>query len=71
MTDGAYLTAVGTAVAGGADGVGDRAISAASFATGSITIEDNLFTGASQGLFETASWGRGISFDGGGASGDW
>ena len=55
-----------SAVAGGANGVDDRAISISPLATGDITISDNYFTGASAGLFGTASWGRAIWFDGGG-----
>ncbi len=35
-------------------------------ATGTITITDNYITGSQTGLFGTASWGRGIWFDGGG-----
>ena len=35
-------------------------------ADGLITITDNLISGTSQGQFGTASWGRGIWFDGGG-----
>ncbi len=31
----------------------------------SLTISDNYITGASAGAFTTASWGRGIWFDGG------
>ncbi len=51
-------------VAGG--GAGDRAISTVVIADGLITIADNLISGASQGQFGTASWDRGIWFDGGG-----
>ena len=53
-------------VAGGANGVDDRAISTQVLADGLITITDNLISGTSQGQFTTASWGRGIWFDGGG-----
>ncbi|HEU0099131.1 MAG TPA: pre-peptidase C-terminal domain-containing protein [Allosphingosinicella sp.] len=53
-------------IAGGANGVDDRAISTVVIADGLITITDNLISGASQGQFGTASWGRGIWFDGGG-----
>ena len=35
-------------------------------ASGAVTISDNYFTGASAGALSTASWGRGIWFDGGG-----
>ncbi|HEY5724065.1 MAG TPA: hypothetical protein VIT45_17285, partial [Allosphingosinicella sp.] len=53
-------------LAGGANGVDDRAISTQVIADGLITITDNLISGTSQGQFSTASWGRGIWFDGGG-----
>ena len=53
-------------VAGGANGVDDRAIIGNPSATGTISITDNLISGTSQGQFGTASWGRGIWFDGGG-----
>jgi Ca2+-binding RTX toxin-like protein len=53
-------------VAGGANGVDDRAIAVSPVADGSISITDNLISGTSHGLFGTASWGRGIWFDGGG-----
>jgi len=53
-------------VVGGANGVDDRAISIQPIADGLITITDNLISGTSQGQFSTASWGRGIWFDGGG-----
>jgi serralysin len=55
-------------VAGGANGVDDRAISAPGIATGTITLNGNLISGSSQGLISTASWGRGIWLDGGGVS---
>ena len=45
----------------------DRAISISPAATGEFTISDCYFTGASEGLFSDASWGRAIWFDGGGA----
>ena len=57
-----------SSVVGGANGVDDRAISAPVLADGKITLNDNLISGASQGLFSTASWGRGIWLDGGGVS---
>jgi Ca2+-binding RTX toxin-like protein len=53
-------------LAGGANGVDDRAISANVIADGLITISDNLISGTAQGQFSTASWGRAIWFDGGG-----
>ncbi|MGZ9062039.1 MAG: hypothetical protein ACXW2K_09015, partial [Allosphingosinicella sp.] len=53
-------------IAGGANGVDDRAISTVVIADGLVTITDNLISGTSQGQFGTASWGRGIWFDGGG-----
>jgi hypothetical protein len=53
-------------IAGGANGVDDRAISTVVIADGLITITDNLISGTSHGQFGTASWGRGIWFDGGG-----
>jgi Ca2+-binding RTX toxin-like protein/preprotein translocase subunit YajC len=37
-------------------------------AAGLITITDNLISGTSHGQFGTASWGRGIWFDGGGVA---
>jgi Ca2+-binding RTX toxin-like protein len=52
-----------TVTGGSAD---DRAISTQVIADGLITITDNLISGTSQGQFGTASWGRGIWFDGGG-----
>ena len=52
-------------VAGG--GPGDTAILISPAATGDLTVSDSYFTGASTGLFSTASWGRAIWFDGGGA----
>ena len=55
-------------VAGGANGVDDRAISAAVIADGQITLTNNLISGSSQGLFGTASWGRDVWFDGGGVN---
>jgi Ca2+-binding RTX toxin-like protein len=55
-------------LAGGAGGVDDRAISAQVIAAGLITITNNLISGASQGQFGTASWGRAIWFDGGGVA---
>jgi hypothetical protein len=44
----------------------DRAIALPPLATGNITISNNYITGDHTGLFSTASWGRGIWFDGGG-----
>lgn len=44
----------------------DRAISVNPILAGTVTISDNLFSGTAQALFGTASWGRGIWFDGGG-----
>jgi Ca2+-binding RTX toxin-like protein len=55
-------------VAGGASGVDDRAISAVSIPDGSLTFTGNLISGSQQGLFGTASWGRGVWFDGGGTT---
>jgi Ca2+-binding RTX toxin-like protein len=55
-------------VAGGANGVDDRAISISPIASGAIGITDNLISGTSSGLFGTAAWGRGIWFDGGGVA---
>jgi serralysin len=54
-------------IAGGANGVDDRAIFVSPNASGSVEISDSLISGTSQGLFGTASWGRGIWSDGGGA----
>ncbi len=53
-------------VAGGANGVDDRAISSSPIASG--TISNNLITGSSTGSFGSAAWGRGIWFDGGGVA---
>jgi Ca2+-binding RTX toxin-like protein len=53
-------------VAGGA--ANDRAISAPAIATGQLTLTGNLISGASQGLFGTASWGQGLWMDGGGVA---
>ena len=55
-------------IAGGANGVDDRAIFVSPNASGSIDITANLISGTSHGLFGTASWGRGIWSDGGGAT---
>ncbi|HYG47042.1 MAG TPA: M10 family metallopeptidase C-terminal domain-containing protein [Allosphingosinicella sp.] len=55
-------------VVGGANGVDDRAISAPLIPDGQITLTGNLISGSSQGLFSTASWGRGLWMDGGGVS---
>jgi RTX calcium-binding nonapeptide repeat (4 copies) len=55
-----------SAVNGGADGVLDAAIALPPIATGALTISDNYFTGAFEGAFSTASWGRGVWSDGGG-----
>ena len=55
-------------VAGGANGVDDRAISTSVIGSGAISITDNLISGTSNGLFGTAAWGRGIWFDGGGVT---
>jgi Ca2+-binding RTX toxin-like protein len=55
-------------VVGGADGVEDRAISSVAIPDGQLNLSGNLISGTQQGLFDTASWGRGIWFDGGGAS---
>ena len=52
-----------TVTGGNAD---DRAISTQVIGDGLITVTDNLISGTSQGQFGTASWGRGIWFDGGG-----
>jgi Ca2+-binding RTX toxin-like protein len=57
-----------SAVVGGANGVDDRAISAPSIPDGQLTFTGNLISGASQGLFATASWGRGLWIDGGGVN---
>ena len=54
-----------SAVAGGAS-VDDTAIFLPPLTSGAVTISNNYFTGASAGAFSTASWGRGIWFDGGG-----
>ena len=43
---------------------GDRAIYLDTTATGTITISDNYFTGASAAKYSTASWERGIWSDG-------
>ncbi|HYE29346.1 MAG TPA: hypothetical protein VEA61_14090, partial [Allosphingosinicella sp.] len=53
-------------VMGGANGVDDRAISAPVIASGQLTFTNNMISGNQQGLFSTASWGRGIWIDGGG-----
>ncbi len=53
-------------LAGGANGVDDRAIATTVIGSGNITLANNVISGASQGLYGTASWGRGIWFDGGG-----
>ncbi|HMG47161.1 MAG TPA: hypothetical protein VK614_06845, partial [Allosphingosinicella sp.] len=53
-------------VAGGAGSADDRAIFAQVIPDGLITVTDNLISGTSHGQFSTASWGRGIWFDGGG-----
>lgn len=53
-------------VAGGA--VDDRAISLPVIGSGSVTLEDNYVSGTFTGAFGTASWGRGVWFDGGGVS---
>lgn len=55
-------------VNGAADGVDDRAIFFSTLATGAVVISDNYFTGAFDGAFSDASWGRGIWFNGGGIS---
>ncbi len=55
-------------VAGGANGVDDRAISTSVIGSGAISITDNLISGTSTGAFGTAAWGRGIWFDGGGVA---
>ena len=55
-------------VAGGANGVDDRAIMVNPILGGTLTITDNLISGAFEGQFSTASWGRGIWFDGGGVA---
>ena len=48
--------------------VDDRAIMVSPIRGGTLTITDNLISGAFEGLFGTASWGRGIWFDGGGVA---
>ncbi|HEY0130050.1 MAG TPA: hypothetical protein VGB57_01505, partial [Allosphingosinicella sp.] len=53
-------------IAGGANALDDRAISTVVIADGLITITDNLISGTSQSQFGSASWGRGLWFDGGG-----
>ena len=55
-------------VTGGANGVDDRAIMVNPILGGTLTITDNLISGTQHGLFSTASWGRGIWFDGGGVA---
>jgi Ca2+-binding RTX toxin-like protein len=57
-----------SAVQGGANGIDDRAIALSPIASGAVTIEDNVISGAFQGQFSTASWGRAIWFDGGGVA---
>jgi len=54
-----------TVVGGGID---DRAIASEVIGSGSITISGNYITGSAPNLFSTASWGRGIWFDGGGVA---
>ena len=49
-------------------GVGDRAIAATPIAGGALWITDNLISGTEHGLLGTASWDRGIWFDGGGVA---
>ncbi len=61
-------TVFNSIVAGGANGVDDRAIGMGPIATGTVRIEDNLFTGTEAGKYGTASWGRGIWSDGGGVT---
>ncbi len=51
-------------VANGSSTVLDRAILLPTNATGTIDIDHNLFTGASQGAFSTASWTTAIWSDG-------
>lgn len=53
-------------VAGGANGVDDRAMFMYGIASGTVTIADNYISGSSQGSFSTASWGRALYFNGGG-----
>ena len=55
-----------SAVKGGADGVLDSAIAFPPLTTGTVEISNNYFTGAFDGAFSGASWGRGVWFDGGG-----
>ena len=45
-----------------------RAIQVSPVASGTVVISDNLISGASEALFSTASWGRGIWIDGGGVA---
>ncbi|MDQ6434367.1 calcium-binding protein [Mesorhizobium sp. LHD-90] len=52
-------------VAGGANGVDDRAIGMGPIATGSVTIANN-YIGGEGGKYGDAAWGRGIWSDGGG-----
>ncbi len=46
----------------------DRAISVNPILAGTVTVSDNLISGTAQALFGTASFGRGIWFDGGGVA---
>ncbi|HYD37062.1 MAG TPA: hypothetical protein VEA60_05580, partial [Allosphingosinicella sp.] len=51
-------------VAGGA--AGDRAIASVAIPDGQLTLTGNLVSGSQHGLDSTASWGRGVDFQGGG-----
>ena len=55
-------------VAGGANGVDDRAVSVEVMGSGSVSVADSLISGTSTGGFSTAAWGRGLWFDGGGVN---
>ena len=57
-----------TGANGNTGGGEDRAIMLSTLATGNVTIDDNLITGASAGKYGTASWARGVWSDGATAS---
>ena len=68
LTDGHTVTNSifwSTVTGGTAD---DRAIMINPILGGTLTITDNLISGTQHGQFSTASWGRGIWFDGGGVA---
>ena len=52
-------------VAGGANGVDDRAFSTQVLSNTDVFFTDNLISGTNQSGFNQAAWGRGVWFDGG------